>query len=81
MALNYSKPAILQSTNINFDVIAITETKTHKKVSVGTQNIGLNNYSFEHTPTKSSAGGSFLDTANYLSYKICSDLNIYEKHE
>ena len=50
---------LLQSTNINFDVIVITETRIPKNVSV-TQNIVLNNYSFEHTPTGSSAGGTLL---------------------
>ena len=45
---------LLQSTNINFDVIAIAESRIPKNVSV-TQNIVLNNYSFEHTPTESSA--------------------------
>ena len=43
---------LLKSTNINFDVIAITETRIPNNVSV-TQNIVLNNYSFERTPTES----------------------------
>ena len=55
----------MQSTNIDFDVMAITET------------IALNNYSFEHTPTESFPGGTFLYIANHLSYKICSDFKIY----
>ena len=71
---------LLQSTNINFDVIAITETRISKNVSV-TQIIVLNNYSFEHTPTESSAGGTLLYIANYLSYKILNDLKIYKKIE
>ena len=45
---------LLQSKNIHFDVIAITETWILKNVSV-TQNTELTNYSFEHTPTESSA--------------------------
>ena len=71
---------LLQSTNINFDVIAITETRIPKNVSV-TQNIVLNNYSFEHTPTESSAGGTLLYIANRLSYKTRNDLEIYNKFE
>ena len=71
---------LLQSTNINFDVKATTETRIPKNVSV-TQNIVLNNYSFEHTPTESSAGGTLLYIANRLSYKICSDLKIYKTFE
>ena len=50
----------MQSTNITFDVIAIAETTIPKTVSV-TENLVLNNYSFEHTPTQSSAG----DTSTY----------------
>ena len=71
---------LLQSTNITFDVIVIIETRIPKNVSI-TQNIASNNYSFEHTPTESTAGGTLLDTANHLSYKIRSDFNIYKKIE
>ena len=46
-----------------------------------TQNIELRNYSFEHTPLESSAGGRLLHIANHLSYKNCSDVNIYKKIE
>ena len=70
---------LLQSTNINFDVIAITETRIPKNV-VSTENIVLNNYSFEHTPTESSAGGT-LPYIYCLSYKICNDLKTYKKLE
>ena len=65
---------LLQSTIVNFDAIAIiTETRIPKSVSV-TQNIVLNNYFFEHTPT-------LLYIANPLSYKIRNDLKIYKKFE
>ena len=70
----------LQSTNTQFDVIAITETWITKNISV-TQNIELGNYSFEHTPTESSAGGTLLYVANHWSNKTRSDLNIYGKLE
>ena len=71
---------LLQSTNTQFDLIAITETRIMKKTSV-TQNIELSNYSFEHTLTESSAGGTLLYIVNYLSYETRSDLNIYKKFE
>ena len=71
---------LLQPTNIQFDVIAISETRIMNNISV-TQNIELSNYSFEHTPTESSAGGTLLYIANHLSYKIRSDFNIYKKFE
>ena len=51
-----------------------------KNTSV-TQNIELSNYSFEHTPTESSAGDKLQYIANNLSYKTRSDLNIYKKFE
>ena len=44
-------------------------------------NLNLNNYSFEFTPTETGAGGTLLYIANYLSYKCCNDLNIYKKNE
>ena len=71
---------LLKSTNINFDVIAITETRIPKNISV-TQNIVLNNYSFEYTFTESSAGRTLLYIANHLSYKIRNDLKIYKNFE
>ena len=68
---------LLQSTNIQFDVIAINETRITKNSSVS-QNIELRNYSFEHTPKESSAEGTLLYIANHLSYKTLSDLSIYK---
>ena len=41
----------------------------------------LNNYSFEFTPTETSAGGTLLYIANHLLCKCCNDLNIYKKNE
>ena len=43
--------------------------------------MNLNNYSFEFTPTETSAGGTLLYIANYLSYKCRNDLSIYKKNE
>ena len=44
-------------------------------------NLNLNNYSFEFTPTETCAGGTLLYIANHLSYKCHNDLNIYKKNE
>ena len=60
---------ILQSTNINFYVIARKENRVPKKVSL-TQNFALNNSSFEHTSTESSAGETLLYIAIYITYHI-----------
>ena len=43
--------------------------------------MNLNNYSFEFTPTETSAGGTLLYIANNLLYKCRNDLNIYEQNE
>ena len=63
-----------------FDIIAISETRITKQVSL-LNNLNLNNYSFEFTPTETFAGGTLLYIANHLSYKCRNDRNIYKKSE
>ena len=48
--------------------MAISETRITKNVSL-LNNLNLNNYSFEFTPTETSAGGTLLYIADHLSYK------------
>ena len=62
------------------DIIAISETRTIKQVSL-LNNLNLNNYSFEFIPNETSAGGTHLYIGNHLSYKCCNDLNSYKKNE
>ena len=69
---------LLKCTNNNFDIIAVSEIRISKKTSL-TCNINLNNYSFERTPTESTAGGTMLYVSNRLSYKPQTDLNMYKK--
>ena len=69
---------LLNCTKKFFDIIVISETRITKQVSL-LNNLNLNNYSFEFTPTETSAGGTLLYIANHLSYKYRSDLNIYKK--
>ena len=71
---------LLSCTKTKFDIIAISETRITKQVSL-LNNLNLNNYSFEFTPTETSAGGTLLYIANHLSYKCCNDLNIYKTNE
>ena len=71
---------LLSCTNKNVDVIAISETRITKNISL-TNNLTMNNFSFEFTPTESSAGGTLLYVANHLSYKPRLDLNIYKSNE
>ena len=43
--------------------------------------MNLNNYSFEFTPTETSADGTLLYIPNHLSYKFRNDRNIDIKNE
>ena len=64
---------LLSCTKTKFDIITITETRITR------QGMLLHNYSFEFTPTETSAAGTLLYIANHLSYKCRNDLNIYKK--
>ena len=50
---------LLSCTKKNFDIIAISETRITKQVSL-LNDLNPNNYSFEFTPTKTSAGSTLL---------------------
>ena len=65
---------------IFFEIIAISETRITKNVSL-LNNLNLNNYSFEFTPTETCAGSTLLYNANHLSYIYCNDLNIYKENK
>ena len=71
---------LLSCTKKKIDIIAVSETQITRNVSL-LNNLNLNNYSFEFTPTETCAGGTLLYIANHLSYKCRNDLNIYEKNE
>ena len=71
---------LLSSTKTKFDIIAISETRITRQVSL-LNDLNLNDYSFEFTPTETSAGGTLLYIANHLSYKCRNNLNIYKKNE
>ena len=69
---------LLSCTQTKFDIIAISETRITNQVFLS-NNLNLNNYSFEFTPTETSAGGALLYIANHPSYKCRNGLNIYKK--
>ena len=71
---------IWAALNFFLDIIAAHETRITKNTSL-LNNLNLNNYSFEFTPTETCAGGTLLYIANHLSYKCRNDLNIYKKNE
>ena len=60
--------------------MAVSETRITKNVSL-LNNMNLNNYSFEFTPTETCAGGTLLYIVNHLSYKYPNDLNVSKKNE
>ena len=70
---------LLSCTKTNFDIIAISETKITKQQVFLSNNLNLNNYSFEFIPTETCAGGTLLYIAKHLSCKCQNDLNIYKK--
>ena len=71
---------LLSCAKTFFDIIAISETRITKQVSL-LNNLNLNNYYFESTPTETSPAGTLLYIANHLSNKYRNDLNICKKNE
>ena len=67
---------LLKTTNTNFDIIAISETRILKNTKI-VKNINIPNFSYEFTPTESAAGGTLLYIADHLAYQNTNDLNIY----
>ena len=68
---------LTKSTNINFDIIAISETRILKDTNI-VKNINIPNFSFEFTSTESTAGGTLLYTADHLAYQNRNNLNLYK---
>ena len=62
---------LLSCTKNVFDIIAIRETRITKQVSL-LNNLNVNNYSFDFTPTETSVGGTHLYIPNHLSSIIYS---------
>ena len=66
---NFHDPQhLLSCPKTKFDIIAISETRITRQVPL-LNNLNLNNYFFEFTPTEASAGGTLLYIVNHLSYK------------
>ena len=66
----------LNHLNVNFDIVAITESHI-KKDSSDPVNLHLPNYSSEQTPTETSAGGTLLYISKRLSYQLRNDLKLH----
>ena len=56
----------LLSCTKKFNIIGVTETRITKQVSL-LNNLNLNNYSYELTPTETTAGGTLLYIVKHLS--------------
>ena len=71
---------LLSTMQINFDVIAISETRitNHNKSS---HNLDINNYNFDFCATDSTAGGTALYIKNSYSYTSRPDLTMYKSKE
>ena len=67
---------LLKTTNMNFEIIAISEIRITKNINKIT-----NKCAFEFTPNESSAGGTLIYVANHLAYKPRTDLQIYNKRD
>ena len=70
---------MLKTTNTNFDIIAISETRILKNTKI-VKNINIPNVSYEFTPTELTAGGTLLYIADHLAYQKRNDLNTYAKN-
>ena len=70
---------LLKTTNTNFDIIAISETRILKNTKI-VKNINIPNFSYEFTPTESTAGGTLIYTADHLAYQNRNDLTISSKN-
>ena len=71
---------LFSSTKNVFDIISISQTRITKQVSL-LNNLNLNNYSFEFTPTETSAGDALLYIVNHLLDKLRNELIIYKINE
>ena len=66
---------LIKTTNMNFDIIAISETRITKNANKMPNN-NFNNYVFGFTPTESLARGTLIYAANCLADKPRNDLQI-----
>ena len=66
---------LLNDLNVNFDILAITESHI-KKDSPSPVDLYSNNYSIEQTPIETSAGRTLLYISKRLSCQLRSDLNL-----
>ena len=69
---------LLSNLKIKPNIVGTSETRLQKEKQPIT-NISLPNYVYEHTPTDSGKRGTLFYIDKNIKYKLCNDLNIYEK--
>ena len=69
---------MLNTSNINFDVIVISETRIIKFTNI-VKNIINPNFSYELTPTELTVGGALLYISHNLAHQR-NDFDIYKKN-
>ena len=62
------------------NILCISESRLSQNNPV-TTNLDILGYTFEHTPTKSSAGGTLMYISNDITYVLRNDLQIYSPKE
>ena len=67
---------LLKTTNTNFGIIAIPETRIPKSTNI-VKNINIPNIFYEFTPTQSTAGETLLYIPDRLAYEKRNVLNLY----
>ena len=70
---------LIKSTNINFNIIAISETRILKDSNI-VKNINIPNFSFEFNPTELTEGETLLYIVDHLAYQNRYDLNLYKSN-
>ena len=68
----------MSNLKIKPNIIRIYETRLQKRNKPIT-NISLPNYVYQHTSNESGKGGTLLYRDKHIKYKLCKDLNIFEK--
>ena len=70
---------LLKTSITNFDTI-VFQRPGYKKNNKIVKNINIPNFSYEFTPTESTAGGTLIYIADHLAYQKRNDLIIYAKN-
>ena len=68
---------LIKSKKGDFEIVAVSKSKIVKN-KLPTNDISLQNYSYEFSPTEASAGSMLIYVSNHLSCKPRNDTNVYK---